>query len=31
MRGGNQIIFIQPGPDMLLGGELEIIKLQLDP
>ena len=31
MRGRNQIIFIQPGPDMLLGRELEIIKLQLDP
>ena len=31
MGSGDQIIFIQSGPDMLLSRELEIIKLQLDP
>jgi hypothetical protein len=29
MRGGNQIIFIQPGPDMFLGGELKSLNFSL--
>ena len=31
VSSADQVIFIQPGPDMFLRGELEIIKLQLDP
>ena len=30
-RRSKQVVFIQAGPDVLLGRELEIIKFQLDP
>lgn len=30
VRGGDQILFVQPRPDVLLGGQLEIIELQFN-
>ncbi|SYU04215.1 Uncharacterised protein [Klebsiella pneumoniae] len=30
VRGGDQILFVQPGPDVLLGGQLEIIEFQFN-
>ena len=30
VRGGDQILFVQPRPDVLLGGQLEIIEFQFN-
>lgn len=29
--GGNQILFVQPRPDVLLSGQLEVIEFQFNP
>ena len=31
VRGGNQNRFVQPRPDVLLGGQLEVIEFQFNP
>ena len=31
VRGGDQILFVQPRPDVLLSGQLEVIEFQFNP